>query len=206
MGKITDIRAVKRELRARYRAIREGFSPTQKQSYDEAITEQIKALPLYRQAGTLLCFVPTPIEVDTTMLIRHALEQGKQVAVPKCLDDQGNMDFFLISSLEELTPQRFGLLEPDPEKHQKLTDFRRSVCILPGFAFDTEGYRIGFGKGYYDRFLRRYRGTRLAVCYNECITDHLPRGRFDLPADYIVTPKYILTVSKKPQGGKNSHA
>jgi len=196
MRKIVDIRPLKKELRAKYRKIRENMDPTQKSEADAAILERITSAAFYREAETLLCFVSTPIEVDTTGLIRHAFSQGKTVAVPKCLDRSGHMAFFKIKSLEELKEDTFGLLEPDPAIHPKVENFTGALCILPAFAFDTEGYRIGFGKGYYDRFLQRFDGVKAGICYPSCIANKLPHGRYDVAADYVVTPKYILSIRK----------
>lgn len=188
-----DIRPLKQELRQKYRAIREAMDPGEKERYDQAIFERLVQMPSYQKAQAILCFVSTPIEVNTLRILNRAFEDGKTVAVPKCLDRKGTMDFFVIRSLQELVPGEFSLMEPDPDRAPVLRQYRNSICILPAFAFDADGYRLGFGKGYYDRFLRRYTGEKIGICYNSCIAPYLPRGRYDETADYIVTPKYVLT-------------
>ncbi len=193
---VRDIRVIKQNLRKKYRNIRQEMLPAHKEKRDNLIFERLINFQKYQKARTLLCFVSTDIEVDTKQLINHALENGKQVAVPKCLDKNGNMEFFLITSLSELKKDSYGILEPDENIATRLVNFTNSVCILPGFAFDMNGFRIGYGKGFYDRFLQRYTGVKIGVCYNSCMTSTLPRGRFDISADYIVTQKYILTVRK----------
>lgn len=192
---IRDIRPLKQELRRKYRSIRTSMPPQEKDRLDQAIFDRLVGMADYQNARTLLCFVSTAIEVDTYRILERAFADGKTVAVPKCLDRKGTMDFFVIRSLAELAPGEYGLMEPDPAKAPLLTDYRQSVCILPALAFDAGGYRLGFGMGYYDRFLQRYTGKKLGVCYNSCIAPSLPRGRYDRPADYIVTPKYVLTVA-----------
>jgi 5-formyltetrahydrofolate cyclo-ligase len=201
VGQMTDIRQLKRELRARYRAIREGMEPARKLAADQAIFRRFTAGAFYQKAHTLLCFASTPIEVDTWPLLRQALTDGKRLALPTCLDARGTMDFFLVRSLDELRPGRFSLWEPSPERAPRLDSYRGSVCVLPAFAFDPEGYRIGFGKGYYDRFLQRYTGLKVGVCYNSCIAPSLPHGRYDAAADYLVTPKYTMTIRAGARGG-----
>lgn len=196
MGRINDIREFKKELRQKYRKIRQDMSKSEKSYYDSQILERILSSPIYKNAKTLLCFVSSDIEVDTKRLIERALCDGKTVAVPYCLDFFGSMDFYVIKSLLDLKAQSYGILEPDIEKAPKLTDYKDSICILPGFAFDREGFRIGFGKGYYDRFLKRYTGIKVGVCYNSCIANNLPHGKYDLPADYIITQKYTITTKK----------
>lgn len=200
-----DIRPVKQELRRKYRAIRETMDPSEKDRQDAEIFERLSDLAAYRQAKTLLCFVSTPIEVDTTRILCRAFAEKKTVAVPKCLDRRGNMDFFIIHSLSELSAGVFSLLEPDVRKAKRLESYTDSICILPAFAFDPMGYRLGFGMGYYDRFLRRYTGVKVGVCYNSCIAPSLPRGRFDEAADFIVTSRYVLTV-QKTKNAKENHA
>lgn len=196
MRKIVDIRPLKKELRAKYRKMRENMNPDVKSACDAAILQRITNASFYKEARMLLCFVSTSIEVDTRKLIQHAFSQRKTVAVPKCLDRSGHMAFFIINSLDELKEDMFGLLEPDPQIHPQVTDFSGALCVLPAFAFDTEGFRIGFGKGYYDRFLQRFDGVKAGICYSSCMANELPHGRYDVPADYIVTSKYILTIKK----------
>lgn len=193
---MTDIRPLKKKLRQAYRSIREGMGAQEKAAFDRDIQNRLLASELYQKARSLLCFVSTPIEVETRELILRAWADGKQVAVPKCLDRSGNMEFFRIQSFDELSPGEYALLEPDPQKAPVFADYRGSLCILPAFAFDRDGYRLGFGKGYYDRFLHRYTGCKVGVCYNSCMATALPHGRYDVPADYIVTQKYTLTVKK----------
>lgn len=192
----TDIRQIKTDLRIKYRGLRENIPKAEKDKHDADIYEKVINSKFYLEAKTVLCFVSTDIEVDTKRLMQKAFEDGKIVAVPKCLDKKGKMDFFIIRGFDELRPSFFGLLEPDEEKTPRLTDYNNSISILPGFAFDKNGYRIGYGKGYYDRFLQKYNGLKIGVCYNQCIAKDLPHGRYDVSADYIITPKYTLTIKK----------
>lgn len=83
-------------------------------------------------------------------------------------------------------------MEPNTDKCEILSDFSDSVCLVPGLAFDREGYRIGFGKGYYDRFLLNFSGLTVGMCYNKCIEDNLPRGYYDCPVDILITEKYKI--------------
>ncbi len=196
MAKINDIREVKKELRAKYRGIRENMHPIEKHGYDLEIKNRLLSSSLYKDAKVLLCFVSTNLEIDTIAIIEQGFKDSKTVAVPKCTDEKGNMDFFIIESFDDLEKSTFSLLEPDIKKCKRLINYSDSIAILPGFAFDKDGYRIGFGKGYYDRFLNKYTGKKVAICYNKCIVSKLPRGKYDVAADYIITQKYILTTRK----------
>lgn len=188
-----DIRRYKQELRLKYRNIRKAFSPEEKRNRDEQIFYQMIDSRYFQQAETVLCFVSTAIEIDTHRLIRYSLRHGKQVAVPRCLNDKGMMKFFRIRSMEDLETGKFSLLEPNSEC-PPVCSFQDSICIVPGFSFDPEGFRLGYGKGYYDRFLSRYTGIKIGICYNKCVAPKLPHGRYDVPVNYLFTEKYIKKI------------
>ncbi len=192
---LINIREQKRQLRAECRRIRASCPPELKRELDRRITERVLALDAYRECGTLFCFVSQPIECDTHSLIETALSEGRRVAVPKCLSDSGEMDFYYINSLAELKKGFYGLLEPDPETAERATDYSRGLCIVPGLCFDYQGYRIGFGKGYYDRFLSVFNGVTVGVCYTKCVRSEVPHGIYDRAADILVTEKYTNVIS-----------
>ncbi|WP_312645194.1 5-formyltetrahydrofolate cyclo-ligase [Hydrogenoanaerobacterium sp.] len=192
---MTDIRIYKTNLRNKYKQLRRDMPPNVKLQHDESIRRRVQSLYQYKNAKTLLTFVSTEIEVDTRTLIADALRQGKQVAVPRCIDGTREMEFYLIDSLDDLAPRTFGVLEPDPGKCVLLTDFTDSVCIVPGLAFDFAGYRLGYGKGYYDRFLSGYTPTKIGIVYSSCMTQRLQHGRYDVAVNLLVTEKYLRKVN-----------
>ena len=182
------MKAVKQEIRAEYKKKRRSIPAETKQRYDRAIRERIEALPCYRRAACLLCYVSLSDEVDTFGLIEDALAEGKMVCVPVSLEETHTVDFYQINSLDELEPGTYGVLEPVPGKAKKITAFPRpAVCIVPGLVFDQEGFRLGYGKGYYDRFLQRFRGVKIGVCYRELMVELLPHGYYDRPVDWLVS-------------------
>lgn len=203
-GRPYDIRIYKRTLRERYKTVRTRMVADKKKTCDARIRGRILHLPEYKACKTLLCFVSTAIEVDTHRLIESALADGKSVAVPYCLDGTRKMYFYRIRSLRELAARTFGVLEPNPQKAERVTDFSNSLCVLPGLSFDYAGYRLGYGGGYYDRFLSKiYRpagGVTAGVCYTNCMSHRLPRGRFDVPCDILVTEKYVRRPGKGRSG------
>lgn len=190
-----DIRGYKTRLRKKYRSYRENLTPEEKRSLDGRIFQRLLQLEEFRRAEMVVAFVSTRIEVDTHRLIHYCWRNQKKLALPKCLDDRGKMAFFLVSSWEDLQVGRFSLLEPDPTRCPQVTDWDRSVCIVPGFSFDWDGYRLGFGKGYYDRFLSAYSGIKIGICYHRCIAYRLPRGRYDVPVNYLITEKMKKRIS-----------
>ena len=140
-----DIRAYKNSLRDKAKAMRRGMDQEKKAEMDRQITERICSLYQYREAKTLLCYVSKPIEVDTIPLLRRALADGKQVACPRCVEGTRQMDFYIIEGLDDLEKRTFGVLEPKVPGCKLLTDFSRSLCIVPALMYDLMGYRVGFG-------------------------------------------------------------
>lgn len=184
---INNIKQQKQRLRERFRRIRNNITPAQKERWDLKIFERLKLFPPFARASIVYLFVSTPIEVDTHPIIQYCLDQGKKVAVPRCVSTTGRMKFHYIHSLGDLKPGMFSLLEPNPKTAPEAKQFKRSVCIVPCLACDLHGYRLGYGKGYYDRFLSKYSETKILVCYNRCVIPRLPHGRFDIKSDILIT-------------------
>lgn len=188
---ITNLREHKISLRKKFKEIRFSFTPAQKADMDERIFSRLIATKAYRDCKVLLTYVSTDIEVDTRKLILHALADGKTVAVPKCIDGTRNMKFYIIHSFDDLEVATFSVLEPKVQQCTELLDFKGALCIVPGLAFDMNGYRLGYGKGYYDRFLNRAEGLlNYGLCYCSCTVNRLAYGKFDVPVNTLITEKY----------------
>lgn len=196
MEKIVDIRPIKKKLRAEAREMRRSMSPEVKASLDRKIKNKLLNLWSLRETDVVLCYVSTEIEVDTRELINALLQSGKRVAVPRCEGGKSEMNFYFINSLEELSPGSFDVDEPDPQKSIMVGKTKGSVCIVPAFMFDRRGYRLGYGKGYYDRYLSKYEGSTIGICYGENLQNELFHGKYDRCVDLIVTDKEILTTKE----------
>lgn len=192
---IVDIRPVKAGLREKYKKIRQQMPPEQKEAFDREITRRVTSLWQYKRSKWLLVYVSTPIEVDTRRLIEIALQDGKQVAVPRCVPGTYNMEFYRIDSLGELSPGTFGVLEPAPVPDRLVTR-KEGLCIVPALCYDFQGYRLGYGKGYYDRFLADFKGHLIGICYSSCIQPRLPHGRFDRRVELLVTERYLRRTAR----------
>ena len=188
---LINVKEEKRRLRARCKKLRESCPPEVKARLDKALTEKVLGLEEYKACETLFVFVSSPIECDTRQIIADALQRGKRVAVPRCADRFGKMDFYYIRSFDDLSRGTFGLEEPDPQTCERVTDLSSGFCIVPGLCFDLEGYRVGFGKGYYDRFLDEFGGVTAGICYTKFTEKQLPRGAFDRHTDILVTERFI---------------
>lgn len=182
-----DIREVKKQLREDIKAYRRSLDTLVKAEYDNRILDAVLASYAYRKSATVLTYVSTSIEVDTMELISRALREGKRVACPRCISGTHLMEFYYIKDASDLKPGAFGVLEPDADRERLVTDFYSCVCVVPGLSFDSGGYRLGYGKGYYDRFLSAFRGFTIGLCYSECIHQELPHGRYDKAVGLLIT-------------------
>ncbi len=170
----------KQILRNKYKEIRKNIKDKREQA--DLIFNKIINLKEYNQSNLILTYVSLNDEADTIKLIKHSLEENKIVAVPKCEGD--DILFYYINSLEDLEEGNFGILEP--KTNQIVNDFNKSICIVPGVAFDKQNNRIGYGKGFYDRFLKKYQGIKIGLTYKECICDKIDTEINDIKMDKVI--------------------
>jgi len=193
---VADIREYKKELRCNAKKLRTDMSADTKSEKDRKIFERVVSSEVYKSADIVLTYVSTPIEVDTKAIISKAFEDKKRVAVPRCIDGTRDMEFYFIKSMDDLSKGTFGVLEPVPEKCVRAYAFEKALCIVPGLFFDMKGYRLGYGKGYYDRFLSAHQKlTKMGLCYCSCTCNELIHGKYDICSDMLVTEKYVRNFS-----------
>ncbi|MDF2800896.1 MAG: 5-formyltetrahydrofolate cyclo-ligase family [Anaerocolumna sp.] len=150
------------------------------------IQRYLHELPLYQRAEAIYCYVSFNQEVRTEDIITQALMDGKIVYVPKII--QGCLKFIEIMSLADLTPGFFGILEP--KFNDEILPSISNLVIVPGLAFDKEGRRIGYGKGFYDRFFNLYgvdKFIKVALGYEFQIYEELPEFPSDVKVNMILT-------------------
>lgn len=126
-------------------------------------------------------------EVDTRLLIEAAWSLGKQIAVPRCKRESREMDFRLLTSFDELETVYMDLLEPIITKTVSVSKGQIDLQIVPGVVFSSEGYRIGFGGGYYDKYMAEYAGETISLCFDSQIRYDVPIEQHDLPVGKIIT-------------------
>lgn len=176
----------KKLLRRKFSEIRENISD--KSAKDSAIRERFMSMDIVAKADNILLYASFGSEIDTFSLARELAGIGRTISYPKSFKD-GVMTFHSVSSPDELKKGMYGIHEPDGNTPTAVIT-ENTVCILPGLAFMTDGSRLGYGGGYYDRFLMKYPFIHTtAFSYEELITDSLPVLSHDFRADYIVTPE-----------------
>ncbi len=149
------------------------------------LLDRFFALPQVAAADTVMVFCGVGREPDTAPLIRALLERGQRVALPVCLPHR-KMEARVITDESQLVPGRFGIPEPD-YSCPKATREEIGAVLVPCLMADREGYRLGYGGGYYDRWLADYHGFTALVCPADRLSDRLPREEFDRPVDLVIT-------------------
>lgn len=171
---------------------RKALRNEKKINSDLLIAERFLSSDFYKRCKTLLVYCSTPIEVDTFYVIKSALRDGKRVAAPVCTDFGGRMDFYLFDDISQLVPSHFNILAPLPCDEKLVVDFTDALCVVPALSFDKSGNRLGYGKGYYDRFLTRTGVSSVGFCYENFLYEDLPVDCFDKTVDYLVCENSVI--------------
>lgn len=174
----------KKEIRKRFKEIRKKLRGN--------ISSEFYNTDLYKNAHSIFTFVSYGDEIGTYELINRSIADNKEVAVPYMTGKPHEMVFIKIYSVSELKPNKIGILEPEYNYKDIIKSDKYTLIIAPGLAFDREFYRIGYGGGYYDKYISENQYMSIVgVCFEEQITDILPREKYDIPVDIIVTDKNI---------------
>lgn len=184
-----DIAMQKAELRTRMRHFLSSLNVKQRTEKSRAIFSKLREEPLFKNAGSVFCYAALPSEADTAAILDDILGLGKSLYMPR-MNTSGSLDCCKIENLkEDLTPGRYGVLEPG-ESSPVMTDFTKlDVALIPGLAFDRRGHRLGRGMGYFDRFLAGLKGNCFltGLCFHEQLFDAIPYDQHDIAMNSIIT-------------------
>ncbi len=187
--------SVKSDLRRTFRQRRRD--KTNRTEADAAIACRVLNSGAYRHAKVILGYAALPEEIQTDGILRRVLTEGKALYLPRCLDNQGQMAFYRVQALEKLESGSFGVREPSLTALPYDWNMDgQALCLVPGLCFDSRGYRLGYGKGYYDRFLAKFHGVTMGLCYDDFLRDCLPAGDYDLPVQQIVTESRVFSAKQ----------
>jgi 5-formyltetrahydrofolate cyclo-ligase len=186
----------KAALRARYTALRGSLSPEERAAAEAAIYEKLFALPAWRDAPLVCGYCSMGSELNTDPIWKRAAAEGKSYALPVTVTDarEGNMIFRALSDYapHRLTPARYGIREPDGScPALTYADLENALILVPALAIDSMGFRLGYGGGYYDRYLEGLRQagvsvTTVGAVFAVCRADSLPHQPHDIPVDIII--------------------
>lgn len=165
------------------------------ESYSCQIASNLYQTAAWKDAEMIGITISRFPEVDTAPIIKKAWEAGKKVAVPKCYPKEKILSFRILNDFSQLESVFYGLLEPAVEKTTEAETKAIDLLIVPGLAFTNEGYRIGFGGGYYDRFLCHFSGKTLSLAFPMQLVGQFPIDRHDIPVSKIITTDKVITVN-----------
>ena len=179
----------KTHLRKHCRVIRNGLGDELRAQASAAICERIEAWSLFQQSETILTYMPIKSEVDLTPLLgRHP---NKKWILPRIIPEEDNLMVFHPYDVERLIHHPFGMAEPAhdlPIIHPEEIE----LTLAPGLAFDRLGWRLGYGGGYFDRFLKKFSGVSAGIVFQELLLDEVPHGEHDMPMHWIITERELF--------------
>lgn len=183
----------KKILRKRLIESRKSLDKTEKAKWDKIISEKIINSDYFKNAEQVLVFASADHEFDTRYIIERCRFLYKRVFYPVCIDNMGTMEFMKVESVGDLQYGMYNILEPKPTC-KKYIPKENDIVIIPALSVDKNGNRIGYGKGYYDRFLKDFNGISICPCYEEMATDTLPTDENDIKVNIVVTQNQLKEV------------
>ena len=173
----------KQELRNKIKALKRAMTQQEIEEKSQALGRLFLASDAYKNARTISGYLPYNQEVRTTAMLQKTLEDGKRVAVPKCYGDE--MRFIYLEDLSKVEKGYCNI--PEPIEDGPIADDPTALVLMPGLAFDPQGHRMGYGGGFYDKFLAAEPGhPTLALCYDFQMLEHLATEDHDIPVDTVL--------------------
>ena len=178
---------MKKDLRHQCKKIRDNFKKEYIDFANDIIFQKIIAMPEFKNAKTVMTYVSVGSEVDTRRLMEYCLDYGKKLLVPVTLKGTHIMEASFVDSLSDLKNGAFDI--PEPQEWNICPKSDIDLCIVPALAFDKNKFRLGYGGGFYDRFLSDFNSTSVGLEFSELIIDNVCAEPYDIPVDIIVTEK-----------------
>ena len=173
----------KKELRKQIRAQKRAMTAEMIEQASQSLARQFYATAYYENAETIYGYLPYNQEVRTVPILEQALRDGKKVAVPKVYGD--TMRFIYLDDLTQVAPSEMGI--PEPVADAPVARDEKALVLMPGLAFDKKGNRMGYGGGYYDKFLAEEPDhPTVALCYGFQMVEHIPTEDYDIPVDLVL--------------------
>lgn len=183
----------KKSLRREFKEIRRLMDRNVRSKADRSVAERFLASEEYIRCKRLLCYVSTGIEVDTFSVLLAAWQDGKLVYAPRCAAGDNRMDFYRLNSLGELVNGLYGI--PEPAGDEMYDPEHEALCVVPALSCDMSCHRLGFGMGFYDRFISENANIyAVGFCYDSCIMEKLPAEPHDKTVSKVFTESRIITI------------
>lgn len=186
----------KLELKKEMLNKRRSLSKDDVQNFGNIIFNKVINTLKVINSDVILCYVSFDNEVDTYKLINYFLSTNKKVGIPKV--ENNNIIFYYIDNLESLLPGKYGIMEPSAKTQVNIDDIKKALLIVPGTSFSFEGNRNGYGKGYYDRFIKKYRPKCLiGLAYEFQVLESIYSEDYDQKLDIVITEENIYNTKKE---------
>lgn len=182
----------KKVLRSQLKDIRASITEESRNKQNLYFLESIRAIMLKENTDAVLTYLSVGDEADTKKLIEYLLKYGVDVYIPKTYSG-GTMEFYRITSIDALKMSIYHIPEPEESLATLFQSnaYRSVLTVVPGLGFDRNGYRIGYGGGFYDRYISKHKaeiGKIVGLCFSECLCDEIPHGIHDIPVNEVVCP------------------
>ena len=193
---------LKSSLRKETLAKRDSIPTPVRKVKDSSILEKLLALDKFRDAESVLFYASFRSEVNTTDIIKKVLDLGKKVLLPRVDEKETALKIYEIKSMDDVAPGYMGIPEPEAIEENARGLEGVGLVIMPGAAFDQRGYRLGYGRGYYDRLLseKALLPALAALAYEEQVLESVPAEAHDVRVDIIVTDRKIIYCSGSDNG------
>ena len=185
----------KSSLRRQLIALRKDMPKEQRCKEAEDICEYLMRSKILQETDVVMLYAAKSPEVTLDAVFAWALAQGKKVCFPRVSEEE--MDFYYVEKASDLIPGNFGVREP--ATYCQLATFTKAVCLVPGVGFDTSGNRMGYGKGYYDRYFHKSTADiyRIGICYDEQLQYEIPAMGHDIKMDRVVSASNVIDIATK---------
>lgn len=177
-------------LRQNFLFKRTQHSQQEKREKSKNITNKLVKLQIFKKAKNIFCYISLPDEVSTEDLIKEYLK-SKKIVVPKI--KKNKIELHHLTNWQDLKKGKWNIFEP--AKHCKINPKNIDLAIIPGIVFDLNGHRLGFGKGFYDKILKKLKCPKIGLAYNFQITKKLPIDEHDVAMDMIITEKRTIEIT-----------
>lgn len=185
----------KKDLRKEMLRKRSQIPKETREKYSKEIGNSLYKTDYYKKAKTIMAFISFGSEMNTKYIIEHAISEGKIVVIPVMVPETRELKISRLLDFSELEIGFYNILTPKTEFLRFLDPDTIDLILTPGLIFARDGYRIGYGGGYYDRFLAsRDKVTKIAIGFDMQVTDSVPTDKYDIPVDYILTEKNFIKI------------
>lgn len=186
----------KEKIRQEAQEMLKSLNNTRRSSVTQLLHDRLFDSDLWKKAESIGVTMSQDIEWDTYPIINQAWREKKIISVPKATHKTRQMTFYAITSFDQLEEGYIGIQEPIEGKATEIKKQEIDLLIVPGVAFTKAGYRIGFGGGFYDRFLADYTGKTVSLIATEQLYNNLPHDEYDQPVNYIITDQGLIHCDK----------